>query len=292
MSNITHTDSFLDNLLYHKNYSKETISNYKRDLKQLSDFIGDADIIALSHQDILGWVKKEHGKGSSPKTLQRKLSTVRSFFNYLINSEIVTTNPAINIKAPKASKKLPKAINTDELAYLLNITPANDIEARDIASFDLLYSCGIRLSELSAIELKDINRSQNSIRVTGKGNKERIAYFGNKTTISLDRWLTIRDKLNPQTNHLFISRDGNHLTNRSIQKRLEIFAQKYASKHIHPHMLRHSFASHVLDSSKDLLAVKDLLGHADISSTQIYTHLNFQQLAEVFDNTHPRAKKK
>ena len=292
MSNITHTDSFLDNLLYHKNYSKETISNYKRDLKQLSDFIGDADITALSHQDILSWVKKEHGKGSSPKTLQRKLSTVRSFFNFLINSEIVSTNPALNIKAPKASKKLPKAINTDELAYLLNITPANDIEARDIASFDLLYSCGIRLSELSAIELKDINRSQNSIRVTGKGNKERIAYFGNKTTISLDRWLTIRDKLNPQTNHLFISRDGNHLTNRSIQKRLEIFAQKYASKHIHPHMLRHSFASHVLDSSKDLLAVKDLLGHADISSTQIYTHLNFQQLAEVFDNTHPRAKKK
>jgi integrase/recombinase XerC len=128
--------------------------------------------------------------------------------------------------------------------------------------------------------------------VTGKGNKQRITYFGNKTIVSLDRWLAIRDKLNPQTNHLFISRDGKHLSNRSIQKRLEIFAQKYASKHIHPHMLRHSFASHVLDSSKDLLAVKDLLGHADISSTQIYTHLNFQQLANVFDNAHPRAKKK
>jgi integrase/recombinase XerC len=292
MSNITHTDSFLDNLLYHKNYSKETISNYKRDLKQLSDFIGDTDITTLSHQDILGWVKKEHGKGSSPKTLQRKLSTVRSFFNFLINSEIVTTNPALNIKAPKASKNLPKIINIDELSYLLDMTPANDLQARDIASFDLLYSCGIRLSELSAIELKDINRSQNSIRVTGKGNKQRITYFGNKTIVSLDRWLAIRDKLNPQTNHLFISRDGKHLSNRSIQKRLEIFAQKYASKHIHPHMLRHSFASHVLDSSKDLLAVKDLLGHADISSTQIYTHLNFQQLANVFDNAHPRAKKK
>ncbi|MFT5949827.1 MAG: integrase/recombinase XerC [Francisella sp.] len=292
MSNITHTDSFLDNLLYHKNYSKETISNYKRDLKQLSDFIGDADITTLSHQDILGWVKKEHGKGSSPKTLQRKLSTIRSFFNFLINSEIVTTNPALNIKAPKASKNLPKIINIDELSYLLDMTPANDLQARDIASFDLLYSCGIRLSELSAIELKDINRSQNSIRVTGKGNKQRITYFGNKTIVSLDRWLAIRDKLNPQTNHLFISRDGKHLSNRSIQKRLEIFAQKYASKHIHPHMLRHSFASHVLDSSKDLLAVKDLLGHADISSTQIYTHLNFQQLANVFDNAHPRAKKK
>ena len=292
MSNIENIDSFLDNLLYHKNYSKETISNYKRDLKQLSDFIGDSDITTLSHQDILGWVKKEHGKGSSPKTLQRKLSTVRSFFNFLINSEIVTTNPALNIKAPKASKKLPKAINTNELAYLLDITPSTDIETRDIASFDLLYSCGIRLSELSAIEMKDINRSQNSIRVTGKGNKERIAYFGSKTSVSLDKWLAVRENFNPKTNHLFISRDGNHLTNRSIQKRLELFAHKYASKHIHPHMLRHSFASHVLDSSKDLLAVKDLLGHADISSTQIYTHLNFQQLADVFDKAHPRAKKK
>ncbi len=292
MSNIEHITNFVDNLLYHKNYSKETISNYKRDLKQLSTFIGDADITTLSHQDILSWIKKEHGKGSSPKTLQRKLSTIRSFFNFLINNEIVNTNSALNIKAPKAAKKLPKAINTNELAYLLDITPSTEIEARDIASFDLLYSCGIRLSELSSIEIKDINHAQNSIRVTGKGNKERIAYFGNKTSASLDRWLAIRDSFNPQCEYLFISRDGKHLTNRSIQKRLELFAQKYASKHIHPHMLRHSFASHVLDSSKDLLAVKDLLGHADISSTQIYTHLNFQQLANVFDNAHPRAKKK
>ncbi|MBK2247067.1 tyrosine-type recombinase/integrase, partial [Francisella tularensis] len=123
-------------------------------------------------------------------------------------------------------------------------------------------------------------------------NKQRIVYFGTKTLSNLNRWLKIRDSLKPSSDYLFISRDGKHLTNRSIQKRLEIFAQKYASRHIHPHMLRHSFASHVLDSSKDLLAVKDLLGHADISSTQIYTHLNFQQLASVFDKAHPRAKKK
>nr|MCX3303509.1 tyrosine-type recombinase/integrase [Bacillus pacificus] len=142
-----------------------------------------------------------------------------------------------------------------------------------------LYSCGIRLSELSSVELKDISISQKNIRVTGKGNKQRIVYFGTKTLRNLSRWLKIRDSLKPSSDYLFISRDGKHLTNRSIQVRLETFAQKYASRHIHPHMLRHSFASHVLDSSKDLLAVKDLLGHADISSTQIYTHLNFQQLA-------------
>lgn len=292
MANIDYIDKFLDNLLYHKKYSDKTITSYKRDLEQLDKSIEGKDIVSISSQDIQLWIKKEHSKGSSPKTLQRKLSTVRSFFNFMINSEVTTLNPAANIKAPKSSKKLPKAINTNELAFLLDITPSTDIEARDIASFDLLYSCGIRLSELSAIQLKDINQSQQSIRVTGKGNKERIAYFGNKTFDNLQKWLKIRDSFNPQSNYLFISQNGTHLTNRSIQKRLEIFARKYASKHIHPHMLRHSFASHVLDSSKDLLAVKDLLGHADISSTQIYIHLNFQQLANVFDSAHPRAKKK
>ncbi|KEI34802.1 tyrosine recombinase XerC [Francisella sp. W12-1067] len=290
--NSTLINNFLDNILYHKSYSNETIDNYKRDLYQLSNFIGNTDIAKLKSQDILGWIKKLHSQGASPKTLQRKLSSTRSFFNFLINSEIININPASNIKAPKGSKKLPKALNIDELAYLLDITPGNDIEARDIAGFDLLYSCGIRLSELSAIQLKDISMSQYSVRVTGKGNKQRIVYFGEKTTNSLKRWLSIREKYKPQTEHLLISRDGKQLTNRSIQKRLELFAQKYASRHIHPHMLRHSFASHVLDSSKDLLAVKDLLGHVDISSTQIYTHLNFQQLASVFDKAHPRAKKK
>lgn len=292
MSNTTHINNFLDNLRYHQNYSKETINSYNRDLKQLDCFVGTEDITTLSHQDILGWIKKEHAKGSAPRTLQRKLSTARSFFNFLINSEIISTNPTLNIKAPKTSKKLPKVLNINELAYLLDITPANDLEVRDIASFDLLYSAGIRLNELSTIEIKDINQSQNSVRISGKGNKQRIAYFGSKTSASLNRWLAIRESFAPQTNHLFISRTGATISNRSIQKRLELFAQKYASKHIHPHMLRHSFASHMLDSSKDLLAVKDLLGHADISSTQIYTHLNFQQLANVFDDAHPRAKKK
>ncbi|QIW10755.1 site-specific tyrosine recombinase/integron integrase [Francisella sp. LA112445] len=292
MSNLEHINSFLDNLLYLKNYSKETINNYKRDLIQLNKSLGEKSLTDLGYNDISIWIKKLHAQGNSSKTIQRKLSSVRSFYSFLLNNEIVTKNPTLGIKAPKGEKKLPKAINIDELAYLLDITPCNDIEARDIASFDLLYSCGIRLNELSSIQIKDINIANKSIRVTGKGNKERVVYFGAKTLINLKRWLDIRDCFNPQSDYLFISQNGSHLTNRSIQKRLEIFAQKYATKHIHPHMLRHSFASHVLDSSKDLLAVKDLLGHSDISSTQIYTHLNFQQLADVFDSTHPRAKKK
>ncbi|MFV9930824.1 MAG: tyrosine-type recombinase/integrase [Francisella endosymbiont of Hyalomma asiaticum] len=292
MINLEYISNFLDNLLYLKNYSQETINNYQRDLLQLNQSLNDKNITSLTHNDILIWIKKLHAQGNSPKTLQRKISSVRSFFNFLINSEIISQNPASGIKTPKSSKRLPKAVNIDELAYLLNINPNNDIEARDIACFDLLYSCGIRLSELSSINLKNISISQKSIRVIGKGNKQRIAHFGSKTLSNLDRWLKIRDTLKPSCDYLFISRDGKHLTNRSIQKRLEIFAEKYASRHIHPHMLRHSFASHILDSSKDLLAVKDLLGHADISSTQIYTHLNFQQLASVFDKAHPRAKKK
>ncbi|MED7820079.1 MULTISPECIES: site-specific tyrosine recombinase/integron integrase [unclassified Francisella] len=292
MQNLEHIDNFLNDLLHIKNYSKETIDNYKRDLIQLNNSLEQKSLTSLNRSDVSMWIKKLHAQGNSTKTIQRKISSIRSFFNFLLNNEIVSINPTIGIKAPKGEKKLPKAINIDELAYLLEIKPYNDIEARDIASFDLLYSCGIRLSELSTIQINDINISKKSIRVTGKGNKERIVYFGSKTLGNLKRWLDIRDSFSPQSNYLFISQIGTHLTNRSIQKRLEIFAQKYATKHIHPHMLRHSFASHVLDSSKDLLAVKDLLGHADISSTQIYTHLNFQQLVDVFDNSHPRAKKK
>ncbi|WP_150468127.1 site-specific tyrosine recombinase/integron integrase [Francisella sp. SYW-9] len=292
MTNLEHINTFLDNLLYLKNYSKETINNYKRDLIQLNNSLGEKSLIDLSYNDISTWIKKLHAQGNSSKTIQRKLSSIRSFYNFLLNNEAIVKNPTLGIKAPKGEKKLPKAINIDELAYLLDIAPCNDIEARDIASFDLLYSCGIRISELSSIQIKDINIGDKSVRVVGKGNKERVVYFGAKTLANLKKWLDVRSSFNPQSDYLFISQNGSHLTNRSIQKRLEIFAQKYATKHIHPHMLRHSFASHVLDSSKDLLAVKDLLGHSDISSTQIYTHLNFQQLADVFDSTHPRAKKK
>jgi integrase/recombinase XerC len=290
--NNNYVDTFLDELTFHKNYSIQTISSYQRDLNQLVLFLESRNIQNSSREDILRWIKKLHSQGLSPKTLQRKLSTVRSFFNYLVKSDIVPSNPATNIKTPKDAKRLPKLLSVDELAYLLNIEPTNDIEMRDILSFDLLYSCGIRLSELSSIKISDITNSENKIRVIGKGNKERIAYFGKKTSINLNKWLNILSDNQLSGDYLFVAMTGKKLTNRAIQKRLELFSNKYASRHIHPHMLRHSFASHILDSSKDLLAVKDLLGHADIASTQIYTHLNFQQLADVFDKSHPRAKKK
>lgn len=290
--NSSHVDTFLNELTFHKNYSTLTISSYQIDLNQFVLFLDSKNIQNSSREDILRWIKKLHSQGLSPKTLQRKLSTIRSFFNYLIKSDIVSSNPATNIKTPKDSKKLPKLLSVDELAYLLDIKPTSDIEVRDILTFDLLYSCGIRLSELSSIKISDITNSDNKIRVVGKGNKERIVYFGEKTSINLNKWLSILIDNKLSCDYLFVAKTGKRLTNRSIQKRLELFSNKYASRHIHPHMLRHSFASHILDSSKDLLAVRDLLGHADIASTQIYTHLNFQQLADVFDKSHPRAKKK
>jgi integrase/recombinase XerC len=283
---------FLDDLSHHKNYSKQTIDAYSRDLNSLSLFLNSTDIKSIQKNDISRWIKILHSNGQSSKTIQRKLSSSRSFFNFLIEINVIESNPTNDIKAPKDKKLLPKDVSVDELSYLLDIKPTSKTEARDISMFDMIYSCGIRLSELSALKLKDIDFSQKSIRVVGKGNKERIAYFGEKTNNNLSKWMIIRDELNSDNEYLFLNNKGEHLTNRSIQKRLEIFSQKYSKKHIHPHMLRHSFASHILESSKDLLAVKDLLGHSDISSTQIYTHLNFQQLAETFDNFHPRAKKK
>ncbi len=284
--------NFLNDLIFHKNYSEKTVDGYGRDLNQLNSFLAIENPTRIKRDDISRWIKTLNAKGNSAKTIQRKLSSARAFFNFLIESNELQSNPTTDIKAPKDKKSLPKAVNVDELAFLLDITPVNNTEARDIAIFDMIYSCGIRLSELSALDISDVNFSSNSIRVTGKGNKQRIAYFGKKTHETISRWIQIRDTLNSNSDALFLNNKAERLSNRSIQKRLEIFAQKYANKHIHPHMLRHSFASHLLDSSKDLLAVKDLLGHSDISSTQIYTHLNFQQLAEVFDNSHPRAKKK
>ncbi|APC96642.1 site-specific tyrosine recombinase/integron integrase [Francisella frigiditurris] len=285
-------NKFLDDLKYHKNYSPRTIESYCKDLKQLSAFLNTYNIKNTSPSDITNWIRDCHSKGDSSKTLQRKISSVRSFFNFLIDLDFIKNNPTFDIKPPKDSKTLPKTVNVDELAFLLDINPSSKTEVRDIAIFDMIYSCGIRLSELSGLTISKIDFSQQSLRVLGKGNKERVVYFGTKTNNTLKKWINIREEYNPKTDYLFINNKGEHLSNRSIQKRLEIFAKKYASKHIHPHMLRHSFATHLLESSKDLLAVKKLLGHSDISSTQIYTHLDFQQLAEVFDKTHPRAKKK
>jgi len=232
--------------------------------------------------------------------LQRWLSTIRSLYNYLCRFKRASNNPAIGIPAPKAAKRLPNTLNVDEIDQLLRIktpvgvTDKNNLSTRDFAMMELLYACGLRLSELSGLDLQDIDWQQQSIIVTGKGQKQRRIPFGKKAKTAITSWLKQRDNIAGEgVNALFVSLRGARLSNSSIQKRLKKMALSQGlNVNVYPHMLRHSFASHILESSNDLRAVQELLGHANLSTTQIYTHLDFQHLAGVYDNAHPRARKK
>ena len=251
-------------------------------------------------------LRRLHRKGLSGKSLQRWLSTVRSLFNYLCHFQRASNNPAIGIPAPKSAKRLPKTLNVDEMNQLLSIkssiqkntdvesTENNALVIRDIAFMELLYGCGLRLSEINGLDLQDIDWQQQTLIVTGKGNKQRQLPFGKKALNALKNWLAKRDAMVKENESaVFVSQQGNRLSNSSIQKRLKKMAfVQGLNTNVHPHMLRHSFASHILESSKDLRAVQELLGHANLSTTQIYTHLDFQHLAGVYDNAHPRARKK
>lgn len=217
---------------------------------------------------------------------------MRSFFNYLLKKHLVSQNPAKQIQAPKQARKLPKTLDVDQISGLLDTPTDSILEIRDLAMFELFYSSGLRLSELAALDLDDLDYGDKMLRVRfGKGGKQRNLPVGKKAIEVIEKWLKHRPPSTDQA--LFLSSRGNRLSQRSIQLRLERWCKKLGlPEHIHPHMLRHSFASHLLQSSQDIRAVQELLGHSNISTTQIYTHLDFQHLAEVYDNTHPRAHKK
>lgn len=293
-----------------RRYSAHTVSAYRRDIKHLIHGLGcdEAKVInwdEINQADIRQCVAKLHRQGLSGKSLQRWLSTIRSLFNFLCRFNRATQNPAVGIPAPKAAKRLPKTLNVDEINQLLNtnlLTPDlnnkgsadKDISIRDVALMELIYACGLRLSEVSGLNLNDIDWQQQIIRVTGKGQKQRQIPFGSKAKQAINNWLTIRKlQANENEQALFISLRGSRLSNSSIQKRLKKMALTQGlNTNVYPHMLRHSFATHILESSKDLRAVQELLGHANLSTTQIYTHLDFQHLAGVYDSAHPRARKK
>ncbi|MFZ9035840.1 MAG: site-specific tyrosine recombinase/integron integrase [Francisellaceae bacterium] len=289
-----HIDSFLSHLQHQKNYSAYTIENYRRDIGQFLAHLSrvDASITTLSDSDIKTWIKALSNTGKKAKTIQRHLSAVRSFLNYLVEQSIIHQNPALKIKAPKAAKMLPKTLDVDEMQSLLDHDFDDSLKIRDVAMLELIYSSGLRLSELIKLKLGDIDRHQKLMHVTGKGNKERILPIGSKALLQLDKWLNRRLQFSPQDDHLFVTLKGQKITERQVQKRFEQYGALFANKHIHPHMLRHAFASHLLESSKDLTAVQKLLGHSDISTTEIYTHLDFQTLSETYDKAHPRARKK
>ena len=285
---------FLDYLRAEKWASAHTISSYRRDIESLRLFCKQRGIIEWSQVkdvDIRQFVAARHKSGIAPKTIQRELAAIRSFYRFLLKRNRVDHNPAHAIQAPKSSKKLPKTLDVDQIAGLLSVSPDSVLEIRDLAIFELFYSSGLRLSELVLLDCNDLSLSDGFIRVRhGKGGKQRQVPVGEKAVDAIQAW--IRRRPDCESIALFVSAKGVRLGQRSVELRLAKWARKYGlAEHIHPHMLRHSFASHLLESCQDIRAVQELLGHADVSTTQIYTHLDFQHLASVYDKAHPRAKR-
>ena len=291
------TKQFAEHLKYQKQYSPHTLSAYERDLKQFSLWLkkNDCDdIVKADSLHVRNWVAGLHRQGIGGKTLQRKLSSLRSFYQFLIRNHQLKNNPAVDIRAPKSARTLPDTLDVDSLSQLLDIPPDSILAIRDKAIMELFYSSGLRLSELTNLDLDSIDLTENSLRALGKGNKTRVLPIGRKASDAIQMWLGKQEILAKiDETALFVSNRGKRISQRSVQQRLNFWRKKQGlEQHLHPHKLRHSFASHILESSGDLRAVQELLGHADIGTTQIYTHLDFQHLAKVYDKAHPRARKK
>ncbi|WP_428356379.1 tyrosine recombinase XerC [Methyloprofundus sp.] len=287
---------YLQQLKVERRVSAHTLTNYQRDLKHLALFCDDRqceDWSTLSSADILKHIAERHRAGLSSKSLQRELSAIRGLFLFLMKTGQVDNNPAQHVKAPKQARKLPKTLDVDQVCALLDAGANSVLEVRDVAMFELFYSSGLRLSELSSLDLADVDMHDRQLMVlSGKGGKSRLLPVGKKAVQALQKWLKVRPSVDDNERALFTSAKGKRLGNRSIQLRLKQWCiKKGIPESVHPHMLRHSFATHLLESSRDLRAVQELLGHENISTTQIYTHLDFQHLAEVYDQAHPRAKK-
>ncbi len=277
--------------------SEHTRSAYQRDLAYLHEFCNKQKINKWSDLDgrqVRGFVASRHREGIGGRSLQRNLSAIRSFYRYLLDEAKVKNNPAEGIIAPKTPRKLPHVLDADQTVQLVEIDDQDGLSIRDRAMLELIYSSGLRLAELISINMGDIDFSDRILTVIGKGKKMRSVPVGQHAIQAIKNWLKIRQSLvNENENALFISQRGKRISPRSVQERLKQWAIKQGlPNHVHPHMLRHSFASHMLESSGDLRAVQELLGHADISTTQVYTHLDFQHLAQVYDKSHPRAHRK
>jgi integrase/recombinase XerC len=295
-----HKDRFIQSLGRENRLSSNTVRAYERDLDQLVDFAVGQGINTwpkLSFKDARYFPARMHQKGLSGRSIQRMLSAARAFFRYLQKKSLVAVNPFEGVSAPKSGKKLPETLSVDELDALLEDHDGSILAIRDHAMLELFYSSGLRLTELASLNTGSIDFQQKQIMVTGKGNKHRIVPVGRKAVAALITWLDRRHELaRVDENALFVNHQGNHrgkgIGVRGIQYRLNSWAKaKGLGRRLHPHMLRHSFASHMLESSGDLRAVQELLGHSDIATTQIYTHLDFQHLAKVYDEAHPRARK-
>ncbi len=290
-------DAYLSFLRHEKGLAANTCAAYQRDIQKFSLLVTGLAIeqwptITAEHlRRCLATLNRE---GLSPRSLHRWLSAVRQFFDFLMREGICHNNPGLQVQAPKRPKKLPDTLDTDQLAGVLNVTPDSPLSLRDHAMMELFYSSGLRLAELVALDLVDLDLDEGMVRVVGKGSKERIVPVGSKARDAIQQWLTVRRGMAQDgENAVFIARGGQRISRRQVQVRVKAWGlQQGLEGNLYPHKLRHSFASHLLESSGELRAVQELLGHSDISTTQIYTHLDFQHLANVYDRAHPRARKK
>ena len=288
-------DDYLDFLHFERGLSEHTRNNYQRDISQLLLQHGQ-NLKTLTPQHIRRSIASLHAQGMSGRSIARMLSSWRGFFNYLVLHHQFPANPVIGLRAPRSPKTLPHALSIEQTVKLVELEGDSPIVMRDRAILELFYSSGLRLSEVVNLNLDQLDLQASMVTVTGKGNKTRMVPLGSKATAALSAWLAVRPLWllkRPTETAVFISQQGRRIHGRTIQMRLNDWAVKQGlHTHVHPHMLRHSFASHVLQSSGDLRAVQEMLGHANISTTQVYTHLDFQHLSKIYDAAHPRARKK
>lgn len=290
-------ERFLAHLRTERRLSPHTNSNYRRDIESFAAFCEREGVPGWATVDnfhVRSFAASEHRNGLSPRSIQRRLSALRSFFSFLVREGALQANPAADIRAPKAAKRLPRTLDADRMARLLE-PPADDpLARRDHAMMELLYSSGLRLAELVGVDLTDIDLGDRTVRVLGKGSKTRIVPVGQHAVASIQAWLRDRGALaKADCTALFVGSNGGRLGVRGVQQRIARAARRQGiDARVHPHLFRHSFASHLLESSGDLRGVQELLGHSDISTTQIYTHLDFQHLARIYDKAHPRARRR
>ena len=297
MDNFELIEEYRKFISFEKRLSPSSVKSYLRDINELFKLDKNKGLGSYTIEDIRKNIATLHSKGLSGKSLSRVISSWRGLFNFLIHKYKFKINPTLGIKAPKIKKLLPQTLSVDQTVKLVDIKDDSFLGLRDHAILELFYSSGLRLSELVNLNQNDINFDDGTISVVGKGNKERVVPVGSFASEAIKKWLALRKNIRNLTftnkKILFLSQNGKKLTPRAIQYRLKFWAIKQGiPENIHPHLLRHSFASHLLQSSQDLRAVQELLGHANISTTQIYTHLDFQHLSKIYDKAHPRAKKK
>ena len=277
-----------------KNLSENTTKSYERDLKKLYLFLEKLNVTNYSdikEEICSAWIGDLYSQNNKPKSIQRHLSSAKGFFRFLKKNNLISSSPFELVTAPKSSNTLPDVLSPEDVEQLLNFKPSNTIEIRDMAIVELMYSSGLRVSETVNINISDFEENMSFLRVLGKGSKTRLVPMGRFAINAINNWISEREKISNNTDALFLNSKGSRLSVRSIQLRLKKMAIKQGLPPVHPHMLRHSFATHMLESSGDLRTIQELLGHSSLSTTQIYTKLDYQHLAKIYDKSHPRAKK-